>query len=77
MLNRGLAVRDTDGKPLRLADSQTDVTQRRRAEEQLSYDALHDSLTDLSNRVLFRDRLEHLLLAKRRIDYSFAVLLIK
>lgn len=77
MLSRGLAVRDTDGKPFRVAGSQTDITDRRRAEEQLSYDALHDSLTGLSNRVLFRDRLEHiLLLAKRRLNYSFAVLFI-
>lgn len=77
MLSRGLVVRDASGTIYRVAGSQTDVTDRRRAEEQLLYNALHDSLTGLSNRVLFRDRLEHVLaLAKRRQDYCFAVLFI-
>jgi diguanylate cyclase (GGDEF)-like protein len=59
MLARGLAVRGIDGLPSRIAGSQTDVTERKRAESQLQHDALHDALTGLPNRVLFLDRLEH------------------
>jgi diguanylate cyclase (GGDEF)-like protein/PAS domain S-box-containing protein len=36
-----------------------DVTERKRLEEQLSYQAFHDSLTGLANRALFQDRLAH------------------
>jgi diguanylate cyclase (GGDEF)-like protein/PAS domain S-box-containing protein len=59
MLARGLAVRSLDGRPSRIAGSQTDITERKRTESQLQHDALHDALTGLPNRVLFLDRLEH------------------
>jgi diguanylate cyclase (GGDEF)-like protein/PAS domain S-box-containing protein len=59
MLARGLAVRSIDGRPSRIAGSQTDITERKRTESQLQHDALHDALTGLPNRVLFLDRLEH------------------
>ncbi|MGC2778438.1 MAG: EAL domain-containing protein [Bradyrhizobium sp.] len=36
-----------------------DVTERRRAEEQIKHMALHDALTDLPNRVLFKERLNN------------------
>jgi len=36
-----------------------DVTERNRAEERIAHMARHDALTDLPNRVLLRDRLEH------------------
>ncbi len=39
-------------------DTFTDVTQQRRAEAQIAHMALHDPLTDLPNRVQFRQRLE-------------------
>jgi len=53
VLNRGIAVRDENGKAMRLAGSQTDITERKRAEKQLIHDALHDPLTGLPNRVYF------------------------
>ena len=34
-----------------------DISERRRAEEQIEYQAYHDALTGLPNRLLFRDRL--------------------
>lgn len=52
-----------------------DITDRKRAEEQLMHDALHDSLTGLPNRALFMDRLNLAFQrAKRHFDTRFAVL---
>jgi diguanylate cyclase (GGDEF)-like protein len=36
-----------------------DITERQRAEERIAHMARHDALTDLPNRVLLRERLEH------------------
>ena len=54
---------------------QEDVTQQREQREQLEYMAMHDSLTDLPNRTLFNDRLNHALLAARRDGKPLAVML--
>jgi predicted signal transduction protein with EAL and GGDEF domain len=54
-----------------------DITERKRAEEMLAHNAFHDGLTNLPNRALFLDRLQHALtLSKRQPNYKFAVLLI-
>ncbi len=75
MLNRGLAVRNRDSQPYRMAGSQTDITSRKTVEEQLVYDAFHDALTGLPNRALFMDRLQHVInTSQRRSDNLYAVL---
>ena len=77
MLSRGFAVRDSSGKAYRMAGSQTDITERKQAEQQLVHHALHDSLTGLANRALFMDRLQQAIgRSKRLTDYKFAVLFI-
>jgi diguanylate cyclase (GGDEF)-like protein len=60
--NRGMAV---------------EVTERKRIEEKLYYDTLHDAMTGLPNRALFLELLsEAISLARRRRAFSFAVLFI-
>jgi diguanylate cyclase (GGDEF)-like protein/PAS domain S-box-containing protein len=49
-----------------------DVTERKALEAQLAHQAFHDPLTDLANRELFRDRVEHAL--ARRHGQPLAVL---
>ena len=75
VLCRGLAIRDKNESATRMAGSQTDITLRKLVEEQLSHQALHDSLTTLPNRALFLDRLGQALKhSQRHKDYMFAVL---
>ena len=51
-----------------------DITERHRAEERIRYQALHDDLTDLPNRVLFNDRLAQAIAHARRHDARLAVI---
>jgi len=75
MLSRGLAIRDRNGEFYRMTGAQTDVTERKIAEEQLLHDAFHDALTGLPNRALFIERLGQALnSANQQQDYLFAVL---
>jgi diguanylate cyclase (GGDEF)-like protein/PAS domain S-box-containing protein len=65
MLSRGVAVRDASGNVLRMAGSQTDITEGK----------VSDPLTGLPNRLLFIDRVGRLVEhRKRREDHLFAVL---
>ena len=75
VLTRGFAVRDAEGIAYRMAGSQTDVTDRKNAEEKLLQNAFYDGLTGLPNRALFMDRLRQAIERyKRKPDYQFAVL---
>jgi diguanylate cyclase (GGDEF)-like protein/PAS domain S-box-containing protein len=70
-------VRDAEGKPLHFISQLMDISDRKQAEEQLLYNALHDALTKLPNRTLLMERLELALKrAKRYNHYLFAVLFI-
>jgi diguanylate cyclase (GGDEF)-like protein/PAS domain S-box-containing protein len=50
--------RDADGNILYNVISERDITDERALSAQLSHQALHDTLTGLSNRALFNDRLD-------------------
>jgi diguanylate cyclase (GGDEF)-like protein/PAS domain S-box-containing protein len=50
-------VRDQDGKPQYTVAMVEDATARRRLQEELQHQALHDPLTRLPNRTLFQERL--------------------
>ncbi|HEX5147072.1 MAG TPA: EAL domain-containing protein [Conexibacter sp.] len=64
---------DGDGRVMRMHGTAQDVTERRVAEQQLEHQALHDPLTDLPNRALFLDRLQHALTRARRPGSNLAV----
>lgn len=70
MLCHGLTIRDplTD-KAVRIVGSQSDITERKQAEQQVLHDAFYDATTGLPNRALFLDRLAQTL---RRSDGSVA-----
>jgi diguanylate cyclase (GGDEF)-like protein/PAS domain S-box-containing protein len=53
-----------------------DITERKRADEQIAYQAYHDILTELPNRALFKDRLGLALLQAKRNETSLAVMFI-
>ncbi len=71
------AIRNAKGETDKLVIVNRDITERKQAEELLAHNAFHDGLTNLPNRALFLDRLQHALtLSKRHSNYKFAVLLI-
>jgi diguanylate cyclase (GGDEF)-like protein/PAS domain S-box-containing protein len=77
MLCRGVAERDAEGRPIRVAGSQGDITTRKTAELQLRHQVLHDTLTGLPNRALFQDRLQQALLrCEREPERSVAVMFV-
>ena len=76
-LSRAVAVRDDTNCPIRIAGSQTDVSDQRRVQDDLQHAAVHDNLTGLANRALFSELLERALAKVRRSpSYVCAVLFI-
>jgi predicted signal transduction protein with EAL and GGDEF domain len=68
---------EQDGKPgIGLYGVARDISERKRAEEIITFQAYHDQLTHLPNRVLFRDRLELAVAQAQRRAGTLAVMFI-
>jgi diguanylate cyclase (GGDEF)-like protein/PAS domain S-box-containing protein len=75
----GMHVPDHDVKKLEFFGTYgvaRDITDRKRAEEVISYQAYHDILTDLPNRMLFKDRLGLAVIQAKRKVTELAVMFI-
>jgi PAS domain S-box-containing protein len=70
------AVRDGKGQVAKLVIVNREITERKRAEQELEHNLFHDALTGLPNRRLFLDRLQHRFApAQRQAGQSCALLL--
>lgn len=67
-------VNNAQGEPQFLVAVSQDITLRKVLEARLAYDAHHDALTGLPNRLLFRSRLLQVLESARRYRHAAAVL---
>ena len=79
-LDRGKALFDDKGKAIRMVGTHTDITEAKAAREEhqhvLEYQAHHDALTKLPNRLLFHDRLMQGIEKAQRHESQLAVFFI-
>jgi len=77
VLESASVVHGVDGAPRHLIFQIQDITERKRAEQQIHHAAFHDTLTNLPNRAMLAGRLSLALArSKRNQHYQFAVLFI-
>ena len=75
VLDRGRIVKqDRSGNPIRICGILQDISDAKRALLQLEHMAHYDQLTNLANRSLFYDRLNHALVSAKRSPDRFAVM---
>ena len=70
----GSPIHGEDGRVVGVASIGRDITDRKRLEQELSRQAVHDSLTGLPNRALLADRLTQALAGAARRDAPVSVL---
>jgi diguanylate cyclase (GGDEF)-like protein/PAS domain S-box-containing protein len=70
------AVRDTRGVTTHYVGVFSDITQVKESQEKLDHLAHHDALTQLPNRLLFHDRLQHAIQRASRANQQLALLFI-
>ncbi len=68
-------IRDAKGEVAKLVIVNRDITDRKRAEQQLEHNLFHDPLTDLPNRRLFLDRLQSSFVRARDAGRPYTLLL--
>lgn len=71
--SQGEVIYGESGQPLSMLGVVQDIDERKRTEAAMLHHALYDSLTDLSNRRLFQDRLKHAMIVARREEKLLAV----
>ena len=69
-------IKSNNGKVTHYVGASRDITLIKEAEEEIKYRAYHDPLTNLPNRLLFRDRLQHAIARASRIHKQIAILFI-
>jgi diguanylate cyclase (GGDEF)-like protein/PAS domain S-box-containing protein len=74
VLEQAYPIDDEHGDPWLIQGVIFDITERKRAEEQVAFLAYHDKLTGLPNRALFEEMLESALARARRHDLGVGVL---
>ena len=75
VVSRGMAVWDQSERPIRIVGSHTDITERKKIQQKILYDANHDELTGLPNRAYFTEKLNsEAKKAKLNSSYLFVVL---
>jgi len=74
LLVDAVPVKNDDGSVREVVSSFTDVTDRRKAEQALREQGLHDQLTGLPNRALLLDRLDQAIRSARRLALPLGLL---
>ncbi len=74
--DEAVLVRDERGQPLYSYGVMMDISERKRAEEQVAFLTYHDDLTGLPNRAMFEELLEMSIARVRRHDGSVAVAIV-
>ncbi len=73
ILEQAYPILDEDGKPWLIQGVMFDITERKKAEEQVAFLAYHDKLTGLPNRALFEELLDTAIARARRHDLGVGV----
>lgn len=68
------SIKDENGELANFVSVFSDITSVKKAQEKLDYLAYHDPLTDLPNRLLLNDRLQHAISLAQREQSSLAVM---
>lgn len=68
ILSKARAIRNIEGKVVRVAGSHTDITEQKLIENRLNTLAYYDKLTELPNRFLFEEKVSDIIKIKEKIN---------